>query len=627
MEPRIAFDSVPAPSVAPIDHPHFDFAQGPHSQAFADDFTFGIVGSGGDGVITAGDAVERALSHQGLYCILTKSFGPQIRGGEALVQLRASDSPLATEGDALDLLIVLSWKDYRRFLHEVKLKQGAILILDPDDPLHRDVDLPVASDQLRHVIEVPFARLARQSGSSQNKNMIVLGVLAQIAHIPLDNLKQKIAGRFERKPKEVVDGMLAAIDLGEHHAAEHLALALHLPFMKSVTPAKCVMTGNEAIGLGALYAGCRFLAGYPITPSTEVMDFMSRYLPRYGGRAVQAEDEIAAIGMCLGASFAGVKAMTATSGPGLSLMSEMLGLASNAELPLVIANVQRVGPSTGIPTKSEQSDLLHAAFGGHGDASRVVIAPCDVEDCFDVTVKAFFIAERYQLPVIILSDQLIGQRKEAIKPEGVINQAEGFVIRNVRRQPKTLEGGFLRYADTVDDVPLITTPGTPGGTYQISGLEHDERGRPTSSFTHHDKMARRRRRKLERISREFQFLRWYGLEEADIGILAWGSSKGAVKDAVRKANSKGMSVAALIPQIVYPVPAKQIRAFVKAMKRIAVIELSSNAQFLQLIHSAVNLPRDTISYARPGANPLRVEEVLDVIEGATSLNSTNRSSP
>jgi 2-oxoglutarate ferredoxin oxidoreductase subunit alpha len=308
-------------------------------------------------------------------------------------------------------------------------------------------------------------------------------------------------------------------------------------------------------------------------------------------------------------------------------MSEMMGLAGIAELPVVIANVQRVGPSTGIPTKSEQSDLFHSAFGGHGDNARVVIAPCDVEDCFDVTVKAFYIAERFQLPVIVLSDQLIGQRKETIDPSAIINDVQGFIKTNERRQPAEIEGPFMRFAENEDNVPHISVPGTPGGMFQMSGLEHDERGRPTSSYPYHEKMSRRRRHKLYRIGREFQFLRWIGPKEADVGILAWGSSKGAVKEAVRVANQNGKKVAALIPQILYPVPAEQIAEFVAAVKRLVVVELSANSQFLQLIHSAVNLPHDTISYARPGGNPLRVSEITSLIEQALDPNYEPKRTP
>lgn len=580
------------------------------------DLTFGVVGSGGDGVITAGEVVEGALSNQGLHCFMIKSFGPQIRGGESYVQVRTSALPLATEGDELDLLIVLSWKDYRLFDAEIKLKKNAIVLHDPADKTQKDVELPFGDGKTPTAVEVPFAQLAKDSGNLRNKNMVMLGVLSSTANISRDGLEAKIKGRFGKKGAEVTDSMLAAFATGFDYAEKNLDKHAARPFFSERKAPMCVMTGNDAVAFGALYAGCRFFAGYPITPSTEIMEFMSRYLPRYGGRCIEVEDEIAAIGMCIGASFAGVKSMTGTSGPGLSLMTEMLGLASIAELPIVIANVQRVGPSTGIPTKSEQSDLFHSAYGGHGDASRVVIAPCDVEDCFDVTVKAFFIAERYQLPVIILSDQMIGQRKESIDPGNVIDELEGFIQRNVRKQPEKLEGKFMRFADTDDDVPVIAVPGTPDAMYQISGLEHTESGRPTSSYAYHERMAKRRARKLERVSREFRFLRWIGPRSADVGILAWGSSKGVVKDAVNQANQNGIRVAALIPQIVYPVPAEQIAEFIAAMKRIVVVELSMNAQFFHVINSAVNLPEDTISYARPGGNALRVSEVLDLINEA-----------
>lgn len=603
-----------------MDSPLFSLKNRPKDPDMPGDLCLGVIGSGGDGVITSGEIVEGLLSSRGLHCILTKRFGPQIRGGESYVQLRTSAEPLPTAGDALDLLVVFSWKDYRLFRSELRLGPNAVIIHDPDDKTKDTVDLPFGAESEdgagRTAIEVPFAALAKSVGLSQNKNMVMLGVLSSMIGLPREGLEARIDLRFSKKGADVVAAMRTAVTAGFEHAAAEVSLSIERAFLKHLGPSKCAMTGNDAIAFGALYAGCRFFAGYPITPSTEIMEFMSKYLPQHGGRCVVVEDEISAIGMCVGASFAGVKAMTGTSGPGLSLMSEILGLASISELPLVIANVQRVGPSTGIPTKSEQSDLFHSAFGGHGDAARVVIAPCDVEDCFDVTVKAFFIAERFTLPVIILSDQNIGQRRESIEASSVLDELAGFVKRNERRVPLEVDGPFLRYADTEDHVPMIASPGIKGGMYQTSGLEHDERGRPVSSYEGHERMAKRRQNKLHRVSREFRFLRWYGPEEADVGIIAWGSSKGPVKEAVNAANASGQKVAALIPQIVYPVPSEQIREFVAAMKRVVVVELSANAQFYQLIHSAVNLPINTISYARPGGNPLRVSEISGLIERA-----------
>jgi len=584
------------------------------------DLCLGVIGSGGDGVITSGEIVEGLLSSRGLHCILTKRFGPQIRGGESFVQLRTSAEPLPTAGDALDLLVVFSWKDYQQFRSELQLAPNAVIVHDPDDKSRGDVELPFGGSSKdcsgRMAIEVPFAALAKAAGLAKNKNMVMLGVLSSMIGFAREGLEAKIEQRFGKKGGDVVQGMHAALAQGFEHAEAEVTLSVSRAFLNHESAAKCAMTGNDAIAFGALYAGCRFFAGYPITPSTEIMEFMSKYLPQHGGRCVVVEDEISAIGMCVGASFAGVKAMTGTSGPGLSLMSEILGLASISELPLVIANVQRVGPSTGIPTKSEQSDLFHSAFGGHGDAARVVIAPCDVEDCFDVTVKAFFIAERFHLPVIILSDQNIGQRRESIEASSVIDELAGFMKRNERKEPAEVDGPFLRYVETDDHVPLIASPGIKGGMYQTSGLEHDERGRPVSSYEGHERMSKRRQHKLHRVSREFRFLRWFGPKEADVGIIAWGSSKGPVKEAVNAANASGKKVAALIPQIVYPVPSEQIREFVEAMKRVVVVELSANAQFYQLIHSAVNLPTDSISYARPGGNPLRVNEIARLIERA-----------
>ncbi len=268
---------------------------------------------------------------------------------------------------------------------------------------------------------MPFAKLAGDAGAKGSKNVVGLGILTALVGLPQATIRRAIEKRFGRKKAAVGELALKAFDAGMLHGAT-LASLKDRGITFTPGPAKLLMSGNEASALGALHAGCRFFAGYPITPSTEILHFAEEWLPKMGGTVVQTEDELAAIGAVVGASFAGVKSMTATSGPGLSLMTEMLGLASMAEVPCVIVDVQRGGPSTGLPTKSEQSDLWQALFGSHGDAPRVVIAASDVEDCFHTTVEAFNIAEEFQIPVIVLTDQSVGQRRETLDPARLVHE-------------------------------------------------------------------------------------------------------------------------------------------------------------------------------------------------------------
>ena len=364
------------------------------------------------------------------------------------------------------------------------------------------------------------------------------------------------------------------------------------------------MSGNEAAAFGALHAGCTFFAGYPITPSSEVLHLLSEWLPRIGGKSVQTEDELSAIGAVIGASFAGAKAMTATSGPGLSLMSEMLGLASIAELPAVILDVQRGGPSTGIPTKSEQSDLYHAVYASHGDTPRVVLGCCDVEDAFHTTVDAFNIAEEFQLPVIVLSDQLIGQRRETVDAESLEHEVIG-------RRLAMPEGEYKRYEDTLDGVSPMTVPGMAGGMYQTNGLEHDELGRPSAAYDVHERMNGKRQRKLDAVARRYRLFRRFGHAEPELGILCWGSSAGAVREAVERMNANGMRAAAFAPRILAPLPSADLQSFVDECRRILVVELSHSAQFHRHLRTQVDLPWGrTHVLARSGGKALSVEEVI-----------------
>jgi 2-oxoglutarate ferredoxin oxidoreductase subunit alpha len=343
-------------------------------------------------------------------------------------------------------------------------------------------------------------------------------------------------------------------------------------------------------------------------------------MPKVGGYLVQTEDELAAIGAVIGGSFAGVKSMTATSGPGLALMTEMLGLASMAEIPAVIIDVQRGGPSTGLPTKSEQSDLWQALWGSHGDAPRVVLAPADVEDCFHATVAAFNIAEEAQMPVIVLSDQFIAQRRETLSMLTLDHESVG------RQVPSAGElRDYKRYRDTKSGISPMTWPGMKGGEYQTNGLEHDEDGSPTSMHIVHEKMNAKRYRKLRPVRARYSFYRQYGPDEADVGIICWGSSKGPVKEAVLKANGKGQKVSAFVPQLLYPFPHHEFKQYVRGVKDIIVIELSYSAQFYKYLQTFLELPDGhTFLFKRSGGKNLTVNEVEERLAKVQATGALRR---
>jgi 2-oxoglutarate ferredoxin oxidoreductase subunit alpha len=379
---------------------------------------------------------------------------------------------------------------------------------------------------------------------------------------------------------------------------------------------RLVMTGNQATALGALAAGCRFYAGYPITPATSIMEFLSQQMPQLGGTLIQAEDEIAAITMTIGASYGGVKAMTATSGPGLALMIEAIGHASMTEVPVVVVDVQRAGPSTGLPTKTAQGDLFMALYAANDEAPRFVIAPDSVEDCFYQMVNAFNLAEKYQMPVMVLTDQAMSERVETIRPIDLSR------IQVMDRLKPDLDGdgrenAYQRYALTEDGVSPMAIPGMRGGHYVAEGLEHTERGAPNYTPEMHRAMTEKRHRKVESARRELR--NWNVVDEwgdpgAEIGIIGWGSTKGTVREAMARAMQDGVRVGALYPEVLLPMPDEEIRAFLANKRAIIVPELNYRGMFGDVITHRYNVGvRHVTKY---DGLPFKVQDIYDAITQA-----------
>jgi 2-oxoglutarate/2-oxoacid ferredoxin oxidoreductase subunit alpha len=342
------------------------------------------------------------------------------------------------------------------------------------------------------------------------------------------------------------------------------------------------------------------------------MHFLNQHLPRLGGKFVQTEDEISAITHCVGASFAGARAMTATSGPGLSLMQEGLGLASMAELPLVVVNVQRGGPSTGLPTKTEQGDLLAAIFGTHGDAPKAVLAPTDVRECYEMTILAFYLSETYQIPVIVLTDQLVGQRLETWSQSELLS---GFSKRGCRLLPDPDSGdNYRRYENTDTGISAMAIPGMPGTEYLASGIEHDEKGWPSANAGNHEKMVLKRYRKLEQLEKEFELLRVEGPADAQTGAVCWGSNFGPVSEACNRLNQEGHSIQVIAPLLMFPFNHEAFAKRVRSMTRLVTFETSLTGQFHQYLSGRCPELPPMQSYRIAGGRSLTVEEVYDVLK-------------
>ncbi|MBJ7348905.1 MAG: 2-oxoglutarate ferredoxin oxidoreductase subunit alpha, partial [Thermoleophilaceae bacterium] len=377
---------------------------------------------------------------------------------------------------------------------------------------------------------------------------------------------------------------------------------------------RILLSGNQAIVAAALHSGLSYFAGYPITPASDILESLSARLPRYGGVVIQTEDEIAALASVLGASFTGAKAMTATSGPGLSLMSELIALSGAAELPVVIVDAQRAGPSTGMPTKTEQSDLNQALYGSHGEAPRAVIAPTTVEDCFQSTIDAFNAAETYQVPVIMLSDQSLSHRLETVyRP-----QLDEFEVQDRKGvDAATGSNGYHRYELTADGVSPISTPGTPGA-YVSTGIEHDEYGHPAYTTDVHEAMQAKRFDKLRPLAANGR-VTTSGPDQAMVGLLGWGSTEGAAIEAAQILTEQGITAATFYPRFIVPLPVERLKAWAAGMGTIIVPEVNFTGQFARVVRADCELP--LISYTQITGLPFTAQQIADfVIEkvGATA---------
>jgi 2-oxoglutarate ferredoxin oxidoreductase subunit alpha len=411
---------------------------------------------------------------------------------------------------------------------------------------------------------------------------------------------------------------LQAFETGYRHAEASPAVLAHTK-AGSVEPGsageRLVLSGNQALALGALAAGCRFFAGYPITPATGVLEMLASELPKVGGTLVQAEDEMAALAMVIGASYSGKKAMTATSGPGLALMIELLGLASMTEIPLVIVNVQRAGPSTGMPTKTAQGDLFLSTLGGHDEAPRFVLAPTSVEDCFYLMVQAFDLAERYQMPAIVLSDQSLSMRLETV-PAPELGSLPDIGRLLAESDSDGTVNDYLRYRVTGSGVSPMSLPGMPGGQYTAEGLEHLPSGAPCYDATNHEEMMRKRFRKLHTALSEADdalTTAIHGEIRPDIAVLCWGSTAGAVWEAVDRARQEGISAGGMAIRLLSPLPDQSILDFVSAARTVLVPEVNFTGQLAHLLRAPLESEaRSILRYSgvpfSPGDILVRIRE-------------------
>jgi 2-oxoglutarate ferredoxin oxidoreductase subunit alpha len=581
-----------------------------------EDLVIRIAGEAGEGVLITGQMVTQATARAG-YHVLTDSVPPaEIKGGYSFYQIRLGQRRLRSRGDALDVLLAFNQEAFDNSIGQLRL--GGVLIYDsaelspPGSDAYVGYGVPM-TDIAKNQVELALA-----------KNMVAVGVVAGLFGLDPEHVRRLLReSKLAKKGEDILNKNLRAIDLGHQYVQEHVQERSSLEVRPSKLEGHVVLSGNQAVALGALVAGCRRYAGYPITPATDIMEFLAEELPKVGGAVIQAEDEIAALGMVLGASYAGQKSMTATSGPGLSLMTEMLGLASMAEIPAVIVDCQRAGPSTGMPTRHEQGDLNHAIFAAHGEVSRVVLAPTSVTDCLWTTIHAFNLAEEFQLPAIVLQDTVLAVRTESIPRPEVKNvrlaQRRTFAYRDAAASTNghgdVADSGperYLRYSLTQDGVSAMAIPGTPGGAYVATGLEHTQAANTSSDARNHSAMTEKRFRKLDGVLRNAPAAHEYGDPTAEIGFLTWGSTLGAVAEAIDRLAADGIKAHALAPRLLWPLPTHQIEPFLRGKRVVYVPEVNYTGQFAQILRSHYQKVEFT-SINVYGGQPFSVSRIVEAV--------------
>ncbi|WP_311174041.1 2-oxoacid:acceptor oxidoreductase subunit alpha [Halobellus ordinarius] len=544
------------------------------------DFNWAIGGEAGDGIDSTGKIFAQALSRAGRHVFTSKDFASRIRGGYTAYKVRTAVDPVQSVVDRLDVLIALTPRTIEENLDE--LHEGSVIIYDGERTTMANVEIPEGMIGL----DVPLKRLAEEAGGAIMRNVVALGAACEVADFPIENLDSALEKRFGSKGRALVENNQEAARSGQDYVAEEYDH--DLDYELETTDADYVLlNGDEAIGMGAIAAGCKFYAGYPITPATDVMEYLMGRIEQFGGHVVQAEDELSAINIALGAARAGARSMTATSGPGIDLMSETFGLVATSETPLVVVDVMRSGPSTGMPTKQEQGDLNMMLYGGHGEIPRFVLGPTTISECFWKTVEAFNLAEKYQTPVYIAADLSLAVTEQTFSPEtfdmDAVEIDRGKVVdEETVAEWQNEKEQFKPHAITDDGVSPRAFPGTDGGVHMSTGLEHDELGRRTEDTEMRVEQVDKRNRKVETARTEEDFSsREFGDPDSANLVISWGSNEGAMTEAIDLLDEEGVDVRFLSVPYLFPRP--DLTDEVEAAENVVVVECNATGQFADVV--------------------------------------------
>ncbi|MGY4763064.1 2-oxoacid:acceptor oxidoreductase subunit alpha [Paenibacillus caseinilyticus] len=564
-----------------------------------------VGGQQGEGVESTDKIFSTALTRLGYYLYGYRHFSSRIKGGHTNNKIRISTKPIRAISDDLDILVAFDQETIDVNAHE--LRENGVIIADAKVN-------PVVPEGIKaRLFPVPITAIAEELGTSLFKNMAASGASWALLGLPLEVFNKAVEEEFGRKGAAVVEKNIEAV-----RKAAEFVLELNggpLPEFQ-LEPAdgrqKLFMIGNDAIGLGAVAAGCRFMPAYPITPASEVMEYLIKTLPKFGGTVIQTEDEIAACTMAIGANYGGVRALTASAGPGLSLMMEAIGLAGMTETPVVIVDTQRGGPSTGLPTKQEQSDVLAMIYGTHGEIPKIVLSPSTIEECFYDTIEAFNLAEIYQVPVILLTDLQLSLGKQTAEPLDFKKVTiERGTLQQGELQPNEENKLFKRYEFTENGISPRVIPGQKYGLHHVTGVEHDQEGRPSESPENRKKMMDKRMNKIKTVSKKVTDpIKVDALHEnPDLLIIGMGSTGGTIDEARRRLDASGVKSNHITVRLLHPFPTEELAPYLEKAKQVVVVENNATGQLASLIKLNVGYADKLNSMLKYNGNPFLPAEI------------------
>lgn len=564
-----------------------------------------VGGQQGEGIESTGEIFSIALNRMGYYLYGYRHFSSRIKGGHTNNKIRVSTTQVRSVSDDLDILVAFDQETIDVNFHE--LHENGIVIADakfnPVIPGNSGVAL----------YAVPFTEIATELGTSLMKNMVAVGASSAILGLEVEVFQEVIQEIFGRKGQQIVEKNLEAIKRGADYVKDQGGNFETMKLEKADGTKRMFMIGNDAIALGALAGGVRFMSAYPITPASEIMEYLIKKLPEFGGTVIQTEDEIAAATMAIGANYAGARAFTASAGPGLSLMMESIGLAGITETPLVIVDTQRGGPSTGLPTKQEQSDLMQMIYGTHGEIPKVVIAPSTVEEAFYDMIEALNIAEEYQCPVILLSDLQLSLGKQTVEPldYSKIDIRRGKYDINTELPELSGKENFKRYEVTEDGVSPRVVPGMKHGIHHVTGVEHAETGKPSESTDNRIAQMDKRMRKLDRLAFNQPVYKDTKFEESELLLVGFNSTRGAIEEAKMRLEKDGHKVNHAHIRLIHPFPVDELKPLMESANKVLVVENNATGQLANIMKMNVGYAEKIVNLTKYNGNPFLPSEIYN----------------